>query len=83
MGAVIVLRVSSRWGTAKREARRVVHLWRGRLAAAAVAAVATDAVLRRGSGEAAEREMIGKAGVEGGKDNTALRSLCKLRKLTC
>lgn len=52
--AVIVLRVSSWWRTAKSEARGVVHLWRGRLAAAAVAAVATDGVLRGGSSETAE-----------------------------
>lgn len=43
--AVIVLHMSSWWRTAKSKARGVVHLWRGRLAAAAVAAVATDAVL--------------------------------------
>lgn len=46
--------MSSWWRTAKGEARGVVHLWRGRLAAAAVAAVATDGVLRGGSSETPE-----------------------------
>lgn len=40
-----MLHVSSWWRTAERKARGVMHLWRGRLAAAAVAAGATDGVL--------------------------------------
>lgn len=44
--AVIVLHMRSGWRTAKSKARGVVHLWRGCLAAAAVAAVATDTILR-------------------------------------
>lgn len=41
----VVLHVSSWWRTAKGKARGVVHLWRGRLAAVAVAAGSTDGVL--------------------------------------
>lgn len=68
MCAVVVLHMSSWWRTAKSKARGVVHPWRGRLAAAAaVAAVAADAVLRCGSREAAEGEIKRNPGMKGVK----------------
>lgn len=39
----VVLRVSSGWGAAKSKARRAVHLWGGRLAAATVTVAANAA----------------------------------------